>query len=67
ERMSDLEISVMELRIDQPSTPAPAPAPEDMDLQRRIMEIEGRHAEIIGTLRNLLALLSAGEGRRAAG
>ena len=67
ERMSDLEISVMELRIDQPSTPASAPAPEDMDLHRRILEIEGRHAEIIGTLRNLLALLSASEGRRAAG
>ena len=65
ERVSDLEISVMELRIDQPSPPAPAP--EDLDLHRRILEIEGRHAEIIGTLRNLLALLSASEGRRAAG
>lgn len=63
ERVSDLEVSVMELRIDQPSTRAP----EDMDLQRRILEIEGRHAEIIGTLRNLLALLTATEGRRAAG
>lgn len=63
ERVSDLEVSVMELRIEQPSSRAP----EDMDLQRRILEIEGRHAEIIGTLRNLLALLTATEGRRAAG
>ena len=63
ERVSDLEMSVMELRLDQPT----AQGAGDMDLHRRIVEIEGRHAEIIGTLRNLLALLSAGEGRRAAG
>ena len=53
----------MELRIDQP---AARPA-DDLDVHRRIIEIEGRHAEIIGTLRNLLALLSASEARRAAG
>ena len=63
ERVSDLEVSVMELRIDQP---AARPA-DDLDVHRRIIEIEGRHAEIIGTLRNLLALLSASEARRAAG
>jgi len=63
ERVSDLELSMMELRLDQP-----AGRPDDeLDLHRRIVEIEGRHAEIIGTLRNLLALLSAGEARRAAG
>ena len=63
ERVSDLEISVMELRIDAPS----AGPIEKLDIERRIVEIEGRHAEIIGTLRNLLALLSATDGRRATG
>ena len=63
ERVSDLEVSVMELRIDAPS----AGPVEKLDIERRIVEIEGRHAEIIGTLRNLLALLSATDGRRATG
>ncbi|HMN71958.1 MAG TPA: PilZ domain-containing protein [Rhodoblastus sp.] len=62
ERVSDLEVSVMELRIDQPTGEAAA----SDDLARRIAEIEGRHGEIIATLRNLLALLSASEARRAA-
>ncbi len=63
ERVSDLEMSVMELRLGD----APAKPQDDEDLPRRIVEIEGRHAEIIATLRNLLALLSATEGRRHAG
>ncbi len=63
ERVSDLEVAVMDLRIDQPA----GEAADGDDLPRRIAEIEGRHAEIIATLRNLLALLSAGEARRAAG
>lgn len=64
ERVSDLEMSVMELRLDGPDGGKPA---ADEDLHRRIVDMEGRHAEIIGTLRNLLALLTATEGRRQAG
>ncbi len=61
ERVSDLEVSMMELRTDRP---AGEPI-DDAEWRRRIVEMEGRHAEIIGTLRNLLALLTAGEARRA--
>lgn len=66
ERVSDLEMSVMEMRLDKPAA-QDARDGDDADLHRRIVEIEGRHAEIIGTLRNLLALLTAGEARRIAG
>lgn len=62
ERVSDLEVAVMDLRIDQPARETA----DGDDLPHRIAEIEGRHAEIIATLRNLLALLSASESRRAA-
>ncbi len=63
ERVSDLEVSIMELRIDGPA----AGSASNGQIEHRIAEIEGRHAEIIGTLRNLLALLTATEGRRQAG
>jgi len=63
ERVSDLEVSIMELRIDGPA----AGSADSNQIEHRIAEIEGRHAEIIGTLRNLLALLTATEGRRQAG
>lgn len=61
-RISDLEVTYMELRVDL----APLHAGLE-DIRARLAETEERNEEIIGTLRNLLALLTAREGRRAAG
>ena len=63
DRVSDLEVSIMELRIDQPASKPSV----DLDMQHRILEIEARHSEIVGTLRNLLTLLTARQPQRATG
>lgn len=60
-RLSNLEVSAMELRADMPVVD-----PEAADIGQRLAQIEERHGEIVATLRNLLALLSARDERRAA-
>ncbi|MFV0279755.1 MAG: PilZ domain-containing protein [Rhodoblastus sp.] len=62
ERVSDIEVSLMELSLGGPA----APKAGATDLNRRITEIEERHAEIVATLRNLLGLLTASGEHRAA-
>ncbi len=63
ERLSDLEVSVMELRAELPE----ANSGVDDEIRQRIAMIEERNSEIIATLRNLVVLLANRDPMRAAG
>ncbi|MDE2363232.1 MAG: PilZ domain-containing protein [Hyphomicrobiales bacterium] len=62
DRISNIELSLLELR----SSIEGAAGDLDQDVRRRIALLEERSGEIVGTLRNLLALLSAQAERRVA-